>query len=106
MSVLTLDCRFNNSDKGSVRHAIVHKALWEYLSEVAHSDDSERQKLFCEMFERYTFHSFVFPNHSLARSCKDLLAEMVHTKDGSRVVREFLARGTAKVRCVLYAVLV
>lgn len=31
---------------------------------------------------------------------------MVHTKDGSRVVREFLARGTAKVHCVLYVLLV
>ena len=30
-------------------------------------------------------------------SCQDVLAEMVHTKDGSRVVREFLVRGTAKV---------
>ncbi|KAI0281835.1 armadillo-type protein [Russula aff. rugulosa BPL654] len=77
-----LTLMFNNSDKGSVRHTIVHRALWEYLSEVANSDDSEREKLFCEMFE----------------SCKDLLAEMVHTKDGSRVVREFLARGTAKDR--------
>ncbi len=47
-----LDCRFNNSDKGSVRHAIVHRALWEYLSEAANSDDSEREKLFYEMFER------------------------------------------------------
>lgn len=30
-------------------------------------------------------------------SCQEVLAEMVHTKDGSRVVREFLAQGTAKV---------
>lgn len=30
--------------------------------------------------------------------CQDILAEMVHTKDGSRVVREFIARGTAKDR--------
>lgn len=29
--------------------------------------------------------------------CQELLAEIVHTKDGSRVVREFVARGTAKV---------
>jgi pumilio homology domain family member 6 len=39
-----------------------------------------------------------YPRHfSLVRSCKDLLPEIVHTRDGSRVVREFLARGTAKV---------
>lgn len=30
--------------------------------------------------------------------CQDMLAEMVHTKDGSRVVRQFLAQGGAKVR--------
>ena len=29
--------------------------------------------------------------------CQEILAEMVHTKDGSRVVRELLARGNAKV---------
>ena len=33
------------------------------------------------------------PEHS----CQEVLAEMVHTRDGSRVVREFLAQGTAKV---------
>ena len=31
------------------------------------------------------------------RRCHEQLAEMVHTKDGSRVVREFIAQGTAKV---------
>lgn len=31
------------------------------------------------------------------RSCQEVLAEMVHTKDGSRVVREFIAQGSAKV---------
>ena len=37
-------------------------------------------------------------------SCQDTLAEIVHTKDGSRVVREFIAQGTAKVSrasCIL-----
>ena len=34
--------------------------------------------------------------YDLLRS-QDILAEMVHTKDGSRVVREFLAQGNAKV---------
>ncbi|KAF8265298.1 armadillo-type protein [Lactarius quietus] len=78
-----LDLMFNNSEKGPIRHAIVHRALWEYLCEIARvSDDGEREKMYNGMFE----------------SCKDLLAEMVHTKDGSRVVREFLARGTAKDR--------
>ncbi|KAI0300132.1 ARM repeat-containing protein [Multifurca ochricompacta] len=76
-----LDLMFNNSEKGPIRHAIVHRALWEYLSEITRiSDDGEREKMHHEVFE----------------SCKDLLAEMVHTRDGSRVVREFLARGTSK----------
>lgn len=33
----------------------------------------------------------------MLNSCQELFAEMVHTKDGSRLVREFIARGTAKV---------
>ncbi|EPQ51495.1 ARM repeat-containing protein [Gloeophyllum trabeum ATCC 11539] len=74
---------FNNSDKGAVTHGIVHHALWEYITEVnAMEDEAEREKLFREMFD----------------SCQDVLAEMVHTKHGSRVVREFIARGTAKDR--------
>ena len=36
------------------------------------------------------------------RSCEESLAEMVHTRDGSRAVREFVARGSAKVsHCML-----
>jgi len=68
---------FNNPDKGAVSHAIVHRALWEYLNCIADSEQLRR-----EIFE----------------SCQDVLAEMVHTKDGSRIVREFIARGTAKDR--------
>ncbi|TFY80642.1 hypothetical protein EWM64_g3375 [Hericium alpestre] len=74
---------FNNPDKGSIRHAIVHRALWEYITEVnATEDEAEREKLHREMFE----------------TCQEILAEMVHTKEGSRVVREFLVRGSAKDR--------
>ncbi|TFK45263.1 ARM repeat-containing protein [Heliocybe sulcata] len=74
---------FNNSDKGAVTHGIVHHALWEYVTEVnSLEDDAEREKLYREIFD----------------SCEDSLAEMVHTKHGSRVVREFIARGTAKDR--------
>lgn len=51
-------------------------------------------------------HLFMSRDCSLAHSCKDLIAEMVHTKDGSRVVREFLARGTAKVCGVISFILV
>ncbi|KAH9991199.1 ARM repeat-containing protein [Russula compacta] len=85
-----LDLMLNNSDKGPLRHAIVHRALREYLSEISQiSDDREREKLYYEISE----------------SCKDLLAEMVHTTDGSRVVREFLARGTAKDRKYIVKIL-
>jgi pumilio family protein 6 len=77
--------RFNNPDKGGVTHAIVHRALWEYLSAINDTtiipSESEQEKLRREMFE----------------SCQEVLAEMVHTKDGSRIVRDFLAWGTAKV---------
>ncbi|KAH9061148.1 ARM repeat-containing protein [Lactarius vividus] len=78
-----LDLMFNNPEKGPIRHAIVHRALREYLTEIARiSSDDERKKMYSGIYE----------------SCKDSLAEMVHTRDGSRVVREFLARGTAKDR--------
>ncbi|KAH9003348.1 ARM repeat-containing protein [Lactarius hatsudake] len=78
-----LDLMFNNPEKGPIRHAIVHRALREYLTEIAQiSNDGEREKMYSGIYE----------------SCKDSLAEMVHTRDGSRVVREFLARGTAKDR--------
>lgn len=74
---------FNNSDKGAVAHAIVHRALWEYLDAINGLEDAaEREKLRREIFE----------------TCQDVLAEMVHTKDGSRAVREFIAQGTAKDR--------
>ncbi|KAI6130912.1 armadillo-type protein [Pisolithus croceorrhizus] len=74
---------FNNPDKGTVTLAIVHRALWEYLTAIYDlEDEHEREKLRREIFE----------------SCQDILAEMVHTKDGSRAVREFLAFGTAKDR--------
>nr|VWO97822.1 Non-canonical non-ribosomal peptide synthetase FUB8 (EC (Fusaric acid biosynthesis protein 8) [Ganoderma boninense] len=74
---------FNNPDKGAVSHAIVHRATWEYLAAVSEiEDEAEADKLRREIFE----------------TCQDVLAEMVHTKDGSRVVREFIAWGTAKDR--------
>ncbi|KDQ16608.1 hypothetical protein BOTBODRAFT_30530 [Botryobasidium botryosum FD-172 SS1] len=74
---------FNNPDKGAVSLGIVHRALWEYLTEVNKLEDGvEREKARREIFE----------------NCQELTAEMVHTKDGSRVVRDFFAHGTAKDR--------
>ena len=73
----------NNPDKGAVRHALVHRALWEYLHNLSTlSDADEANKLRAELLE----------------AAMDQLAEMVHTKDGSRAVREFIARGDAKAR--------
>ncbi|TRM57377.1 armadillo-type protein [Schizophyllum amplum] len=78
-----LESVFNNPDKGAVTHAIVHRALWEYLTALGNlSDATVREKLYREAFDM----------------CQDMLVEMVHTKDGSRVAREFLARGSAKDR--------
>ncbi|KAJ7471227.1 armadillo-type protein [Mycena galericulata] len=81
---------FDNSDKGAVTHAVVHRALWEYIVAVNNSpDEAEGEKQLREIFE----------------VCQDVLAELVHTKDGSRVVREFLARGSAKDRKQILKVL-
>ena len=99
---LTVCRRFNNPDKGAVTHAIVHRVLWEYLFAVNDTpEEAERDKLRREIFE--TFVLFLeFPRYFCGSerslcSCQDVLAEMVHTKDGSRVVREFIAQGSAKV---------
>ncbi|EKM77539.1 hypothetical protein AGABI1DRAFT_77037 [Agaricus bisporus var. burnettii JB137-S8] len=81
---------FNNSDKGAVTHAVVHRILWEYLCAISMIDDeAEQEKLRRDVFD----------------SCQESLAEMVHTKDGSRVVREFLVRGSAKDRKQILKVL-
>ena len=79
---LTIRLSFNNPDKGAITHAIVHRVLWEYLCAVNDiTNQAEQEKHRREVFE----------------SCQEILPEMVHTKDGSRAVREFLAQGSAKV---------
>ncbi|KAJ4474996.1 armadillo-type protein [Lentinula aciculospora] len=80
---------FNNPDKGAVRHAIVHCATWEYLDVLGTMQDHGNAD---EMKEAEKMRRDLFEN------CTELLPEMVHTKDGSRVAREFLARGSAKDR--------
>ncbi|KAG8221634.1 armadillo-type protein [Butyriboletus roseoflavus] len=96
---LTL-CRFNNPDKGAITHAIVHRALWEFLTAVdSIEEESEQEKLRKEIFERFVIELMCVVQYSNSyASCQDVLAEMVHTKDGSRAVREFIAHGTAKDR--------
>ncbi|KAG8855333.1 pumilio domain member 6 [Tulasnella sp. 330] len=74
---------FNNPDKGAVAHSIVHRVLWEYLSNIKGlASEDEQARLRQEMFD----------------SCQELLPEMAHTRDGSRAVREFIAFGSAKDR--------
>jgi len=47
---------FNNPEKGAVTHAIVHRALWEYLSAVNDTpDDAEREEMRREIFETCVF---------------------------------------------------
>ena len=46
--------RLNNPDKGAVTHAVVHRALWEYLSILVElENEAEREKLWKEIFEAY-----------------------------------------------------
>jgi pumilio family protein 6 len=88
---------FNNPLKGAVTHAIVHRALWEYLVAINElEDETEREKSRREMFEKLKSPRYTIRSANDDRSCQDVLAEMVHTKDGSRVVREFIAQGSAK----------
>jgi pumilio family protein 6 len=52
--MLMMFLRFNNSDKGAITHAIVHRALWEYLLALEDvSDEAEREKLRREIYERW-----------------------------------------------------
>ncbi|ELU37467.1 puf family RNA-binding protein [Rhizoctonia solani AG-1 IA] len=78
---------FNNPDKGAVSHSIVHRVLWEYLNELTLLEDSDKEDV--ERLRRELFDT-----------CQELLAEMVHTKDGSRAVREFIARGTDRKQII------
>lgn len=87
----------------------MHRALWELLTAVdSIEEESEKDKLRREIFERLIVELICVVQHSNScASCQDVLAEMVHTKDGSRAVREFIAQGTAKVGflvCILFHV--
>ena len=46
--------RLNNPEKGAVTHAVVHRALWEYLLALGELEsETEREKLWREIFEAY-----------------------------------------------------
>ncbi|KAJ7702543.1 armadillo-type protein [Mycena metata] len=57
------------------------------------ADPDRRKRVLASMKEALTF------------IYQDILTELVHTKDGSRVIREFLARGSAKDRKQILKVL-
>ncbi|TIC24622.1 ARM repeat-containing protein [Wallemia mellicola] len=82
----TLQSIFEHSDKGAVSHSIVHRALWEYMSslEFVYGEVEADKK-----------------RKSLLEDCDELLPEIVHTRDGSRAAREFIATLTAKERKVI-----
>lgn len=45
---------FNNPDKGAITHAIVHRAVWEYMLAVRENpDEAERERQIKELFEKY-----------------------------------------------------
>lgn len=86
----TLQSIFEHSDKGAVSHSIVHRALWEYMSAldfVYGQEEADKKR------------------KSLLEDCNDVLPEIVHTRDGSRAAREFIATTTAKERKVILRVI-
>jgi len=49
----SISCSFNNPDKGAVSHAIVHRALYEYLLELRSlPSEEEGEKARREVFEK------------------------------------------------------
>jgi hypothetical protein len=46
--------RFNNLDKGTIAHTIVHRALWKYYSIIGDTqDEAEKERLQREIFNGY-----------------------------------------------------
>ncbi|TIA71756.1 hypothetical protein E3P91_02342 [Wallemia ichthyophaga] len=86
----TLQSIFEHSDKGAVSHSIVHRALWEYMSALdLVYDQVEAGK----------------KRKSLLEDCNEVLPEIVHTRDGSRAVREFIATTSAKERKMILRIM-
>lgn len=74
---------FNSTQKEALAQAIFHRLVLEYLQAIYEfSTPEEADKKM----------------HELLDISIESLAEIVHTKDGARVVREMLARGVAKDR--------
>jgi pumilio family protein 6 len=76
-------CRFNSTQKEALAQAMFHRLVLEYLQAIyAFLTPEEADKKM----------------HELLDSSIESLADIVHTKDGSAVARELLARGVAKDR--------
>lgn len=74
---------FNSTQKEALAQAIFHRLVLEYLQAIyAFLPAEEADKKM----------------HDLLDVCIESLADIVHTKDGSAVAREMLARGVAKDR--------
>jgi len=74
---------FNSTQKEALAQAIFHRLVLEYLQAIYAFLPAEQadKKM-----------------HDLLDVCIESLADIVHTKDGSAVAREMLARGVAKDR--------
>ncbi|KAL1411281.1 Pumilio y domain member 6 [Vanrija albida] len=74
---------FNNTQKTALAQSIFHRLVFEYLASIYRFLDAEvaDKKM-----------------HELLAASLESLPEIVHTKDGSAVVRELLVRGNAKDR--------
>lgn len=74
---------FNSPQKEALAQAIFHRVVLEYLTCVyAFLEEEDADKKM----------------HDLLEASLESLADILHTKDGAAVVREFIARGTAKDR--------
>jgi hypothetical protein len=74
--------RFNSTQKTALAQAIFHRLVFEYLTCLYRFADAETADT---------------KMHELLTAALESLPEIIHTKDGSAVVRELIVRGNAKV---------
>lgn len=81
----------DHPDKASISYSIIHRLLLEYMQSLPIAypavDDADKKR------------------RELLETLGESIAEIVHTRDGSQVVRDLIAFGTAKDRKVLVKVL-
>ncbi|CDZ96435.1 Puf family RNA-binding protein [Phaffia rhodozyma] len=71
---------FDNPEKGAIQHSIIHRLIRDYMTLCTSLSDNEKRR--ADLFE--SFH--------------ELMPEIVHTRDGAFVVRDFLATTGPKDR--------